>query len=165
MPRFELPDGTAAIAAITHNGGGNFAVFSVSEDGSQNDLMVNTIGAYGGAVLFDESGQHSVAFEVTAGGAWSIVIKPLTAAFAWDGVASLTGTGDDVARIDPNISGLVTAQVSHSGGSNFAIFAYSSSGADLLVNEIGTYSGEVLIGDGTFFLEITADGAWSVTPS
>ncbi|MCV0377538.1 MAG: hypothetical protein K5835_18840, partial [Microbacterium sp.] len=112
-------------------------------------------------------GQHSVAFEVTAGGSWTITIKPVTEARAWDGASEMTGTGDDVVRIDPNISGLMTANVSHSGSGNFAIFAYGAGpfGADLLVNEIGNYSGEVAIGSGAFLLEITADGAWSISPS
>lgn len=165
VARFEIPAEVAAIAAASHSGDSNFAVTTIAEDGSQNDLLVNTIGPYSGTVLFDESDQHSVAFEVTADGSWTITIKPLTAAFAWDGTAALTGTGDDVARIEPNISGLVSAQVTHSGESNFVVIVYSADGPDLLVNEIGNYSGEVLIGAGAFFLEITADGSWSVAPS
>jgi len=165
VPRFELPADTPAIAEVTHTGGSNFAIFTIAEDGSQSDLLVNTIGAYDGTVLFDESGQHSVAFEITAGGAWTITIKPLTAAFLWDASEEVSGTGDDVVRIDPPIAGLVSADVTHSGASNFAIFGYSSGFPDLLVNEIGNYAGEVLIGSGTFFLEITADGAWTISPS
>ena len=46
------------------------------------------------------------------------------------------------------------------------VIAYGGDiGQDLLVNEIGAYDGEVLIGDGAFLLEITADGNWGVTPS
>jgi hypothetical protein len=47
----------------------------------------------------------------------------------------------------------------------FVVRAYSSSGADLLVNEIGPYLGEVLLGGGTYFLEVIADGAWTIAPS
>lgn len=41
--------------------------------------------------------------------------------------------------------------------------AYASGGTDLLVNEIGNYSGETLLPDGTLVLEITADGAWTMS--
>lgn len=168
VPRFEIPENAAAIATATHAGGANFAIVTISELGEQNDLLVNTIGSYSGTVLFDEQdGQHSVAFEVTADGPWTITIRPVTEARSWDGATPLTGLGDDVVQIDPVVAGLMTADVSHTGASNFAIIAYGGGpfGADLLVNEIGAYDGEVLIGDGTFLLEVSADGNWSITPS
>jgi hypothetical protein len=168
VPRFEIPAGSAAIAEVTHTGGSNFAVFTIGEDGSQGDLLVNTIGNYTGTVLFDEqSGQHSVAFEVTADGPWTITIRPVTAAQAWDASSAFGATGDNVVRVDPPVDGLLTADVSHTGVSNFAIIGYGGGtfGQELLVNEIGTYNGEVLIASGTFLLEVTADGDWSITPS
>ncbi len=167
VPQFEIPEDAAAIATATHTGSANFVVTTISEAGDQNDLLVNTIGNYTGTVLFDEQdGQHSVAFEVTADGAWTISIQPVTEARAWDGRAELTGTGDDVVQIDPAVSGLATANVSHDGAANFVVIAYGGGlGQELLVNEIGAYEGEVLIGDGAFLLEVTADGNWTVTPS
>lgn len=166
VPQFTIPEGTAAIAVVQHVGQSNFAVISLAADGANNDLLVNTIGNYLGTVLFDQNtGIHSVAFEVTADGAWSITIKPVTAARLWDGASGLSGSGDDVIHIDPAIEGLATFNITHSGTSNFAVIAYSDAGADLLVNEIGAYSGESAIGSGTFLLEITADGAWTITRS
>jgi hypothetical protein len=132
--------------------------------GQQTDLLVNTIGNYSGTVLFDESaGSHTDAFEVEADGAWTITIRPVTEAFRWDGSEVLTGSGDDVAILEPPSSGLQSTTLTHSGSGNFAIWAYGPS-TDLLVNEIGNYSGEVLLADGTFLLEITADGAWTIGP-
>lgn len=168
VPRFDIPEGVPAIAAATHTGGANFAIVTLSEAGEQNDLLVNTIGNYSGTVLFDEQdGQHSVAFEVTADGPWTITVRPVTEARSWDGETALVGASDDVVRVDPAVSGLLTADVSHSGAGNFAIIAYGGGpfGQELLVNEIGAYNGEVLIGDGTFLLEVAADGSWSITPS
>lgn len=168
VPRFDIPEGIPAIATATHAGGANFAIITISETGDQNDLLVNAIGAYSGTVLFDEQdGQRSVAFEVTADGAWTITVKPVTEAREWDAATALTGARDDVVQINPPVTGLLTANVSHDGGSNFAIIGYGGGafGQELLVNEIGTYSGEVLIDDGTFLLEVTADGNWNITPS
>lgn len=147
---------------MTHNGAANFAVWSIDASGGQNDLLANVIGPYSGTVLFDEgSGVHSVAFDVDADGAWTIVIKPISAARVWDGLANLTGRGDDVVIVNPPSSGLTVTTIAHQGEANFAVWAYGGSGTDLLVNEIGAYSGDSLLADGTFLLEINADGSWS----
>jgi hypothetical protein len=168
VPRFEIPSDQAAIASVTHVGGANFVIWTISDAGTQNDLLVNTIGTYSGTVLFDEQdGQHSVAFEVTADGSWTIAIQPLSGARGWNGRAALSGAGDDVVRFRRPVSGLLTADVSHNGAGNFVIHSFGGGpfGQDLLVNEIGAYSGEILISDGTFLLEVNADGGWSITPS
>jgi hypothetical protein len=164
VPRFEIPEDTVAIAEITHSGGANFVVWTLDDSGAQTDLLVNTIGAYSGTLLFDEQlGSHSVAFDVEADGAWTIVVRPVTEAFSWDGAETLSGTGDDVAILEPPSSGLKSVDLTHQGDANFAIWAYGST-TDLLVNEVGQYSGEVLLPDGTFLLEITANGAWTISP-
>lgn len=165
VPRFDIPEDAAAIADMSHSGGANFVVWAVDGSGAQTDLLVNTIGAYSGTVLFDEqAGSHTDAFEVEADGAWTITIKPVTEAFKWDGSEVLTGTGDDVVILDPPSSGLKSSTLTHDGSGNFAVWSYASGSTDLLVNEIGNYSGEVLLADGTFLLEITATGSWTASP-
>jgi hypothetical protein len=165
VPRFSIPEDAAAIATISHQGSANFAVWSVGSDGAEQDLLVNVIGNYAGTVLFDEqTDMHSVALRVDADGAWTITIKPVSEAFHWDQAATAGGIGDDVVIVDPPTSGLKTVTIIHNGSANFAVWAYASSGTDLLVNEIGPYSGESLLGDGTFLIEIAADGSWSISP-
>jgi len=165
VPRFDIPAESAAIAEISHSGAANFVVWTVDEGGAQTDLLVNAIGAYAGTVLFDEQeGSHSVAFDVEADGPWTITIRPVTDAFHWDGSQTLSGSGDDVAILDPPSAGLKSVTLTHQGAENFVIWGYASSSTDLLVNEVGQYSGEVLLADGTFLLEISADGAWTVSP-
>jgi hypothetical protein len=165
VPRFSIPEDAAAIATITHAGSENFAVWTIGADGAEHDLLVNIIGDYSGTVLFDEqTGIHSVAFRVDADGSWTITVMPVAQAFRWDQAASVTGTGDDVVLVDPPTTGLTTVDITHNGSANFAVWAYGSTGTDLLVNEIGPYAGESLLGDGTFLVEIAADGSWSITP-
>lgn len=77
-----------------------------------------------------------VAFEIEADAAWSVLIRPVIRAPAWDGSKALTGTGDAVHRLTPPSLGLTTVSLVHKADGNFAIWAYSGSGADLLVNEI-----------------------------
>ncbi len=164
VPKFTIPDGAAAIAVVSYKGSGNFAIESLAADGSDNDLLVNTIGGYTGTVLFDaQAGQHSVAFKVTATGSWTATIKPVTSARTWSGSGKLTGTGDDVVQIVPAASGLVTLAVSGTGTGNFAVVSFGLDGGEnLLVNEIGHYSGEVQLPDQAALLQVTADGPWSV---
>jgi hypothetical protein len=97
-----------------------------------------------------------------ADGNWTIAIKPTSAAYAWNGSATLKGRGDVVIQVDPAVSGLASATFTHGGTSNFAIQSYAHDGSsDLLVDEIGHYSGEVQVPDCTFLVTITADGAWT----
>lgn len=162
--RFTIPETAAAIAEASHRGDSNFAIQSLAEDGSTNDLLVNEIGDYTGTVLFDEGdGEHSVAFQVTADGAWTITVKPVTDARPWAGDAELTGRGDDVIYVSPATTGLTIVAIAHQGESNFAVQSYGDEN-DLLVNEIGEYSGQTTIPSGTIVLAITADGRWSITP-
>ncbi|GAB2464433.1 hypothetical protein GCM10027187_35520 [Streptosporangium sandarakinum] len=76
------------------------------------------------------------------------------------------GEGDEVVRVRlTKTPGLL--QLRHDGEANFIVFTVTPAGKkeELLVNEIGPYSGTVLYnaraGMGTAALEIKADGAWS----
>ena len=114
-------------------------------------------------MLFDiSSDEHSVALKIEADGAWTANVKPVSSARKWTASGKLSGKGDDVVRVDPPASGLTAATIKHQGKSNFAVTSYSPEGGDLLVNEIGAFSGEELLPNGTFLLQIEADGAWTV---
>jgi hypothetical protein len=107
--KFEIPAETAAIAVVTHKGTSNFIVHTVGADGEPVAGLVNEIGNYSGTVFFNtDASQHAVAFEVDADGAWTITVKPVTAAPTWDPSAPLAGKGDGVYIVSPASSGLVT---------------------------------------------------------
>src|SRR5690606_8156136 len=98
-------------------------------------------------------------FEVTAGGAWTIEILPLTAARVAEVPGSIEGMGDDVILL---IGGTPdTATITNEGESNFAVWGYGDS-RSLLVNEIGDYSGTVILDADTVILVITSEGSWSI---
>lgn len=165
VPKFSIPEGTPAIATFTYRGSDNFIVSSLAADGSENDGLVNVIGNYNGTVLFDENdGVHSVAFKIETTGSWTALIEPVTKAPVWDGSAAYKGTGDKVVHLSPPSSGLTTATFAYRGESNFIVTGYSSSGADGLVNEIGNYSGDIALPDGTFLITVESEGGWSITP-
>lgn len=161
VPQFTLPE-EPAIATITNKGSSNFAVWSLGADGTEQDLLVNEIGNYSGKVLFNLD-SHSAAFKVESNGSWTITISPVaSAARRWVTTEALTGKGDDVIFVLGDVTGLMTTNVTHTGSSNFAVYSESTtSGKDLLINEIGNYKGEVPLPDGTVLIEVTADGSWS----
>jgi hypothetical protein len=157
----------SAIATFTHDGQANFAVQSLAANADPIDLMVNAVGDYSGTTLFNQNeGDTTAALQVDADGAWTVVIDPATSAPAWDGASPLMGTGDAVYRVVPPSSGLATVTLTHEGDENFAVSAYPEGGGfpDLLANEIGAFNGQTVLPDGTWLLEIVADGTWSVTP-
>jgi hypothetical protein len=167
VAKFKIPEDAPGIAVITNKGGSsNFTVEALDSSGGTNALLVNVIGAYSGTRLFDAgSGEHSVAFKIESDGNWTVRIQPVTSAPSWDGASQRKGKGDAVIQVSPAVSGLTTAVIKHSGEENFVVTTYGPDGSDLIVNDIGAFSGEQQLADGTFLIEIEADGGWSITPS
>lgn len=60
--------------------------------------------------------------------------------------------------------GPATWTITHDGSSNIAVIAYGGMFPDLLVNEIGAYSGTVPASAGPSVVTVRADGSWSITP-
>lgn len=59
--------------------------------------------------------------------------------------------------------GYARATFTHDGRSNFIVWAYQGSDRDLVVNEIGAYTGSRFVaGKKETFFEIDADGTWSL---
>lgn len=81
-----------------------------------------------------------------------------------DGVIS--GYGDDVIPLNVQTAGLYIFSMSHSGRSNFIVWVKGGDGyhQDLLVNEIGHYSGKksTRLEKGKYYVDITADGHWTI---
>jgi len=124
---------------------------------SDNDLLVNEIGAYTGIHLIDvRAGEVTTTLEITADSDWTIDIADITTA-----PQATSGIGDSVIWVNTGTKAAIT----HDGESNFAIEeASASNGMDLLVNEIGAYTGTVRV-HSPAILDITADGAWTITSS
>lgn len=151
--------GEGAVMHLTHNGGSNFAVWTLDQDLVQDELAVNTIGAYDGILPLDILvGQDSKALEIDADGAWTVEIRPLTSIRSFD--AAIEGVGDDVVLFNGDT---MVAEVSNQGSSNFAVWLYGAS-SDLLVNEIGPWSGSVPVRDSGVMV-ITAEGPWTISGS
>lgn len=149
------------ILTITHNGGGNFAIQSYDANNNYMDLLVNTIGNYQGTLPLDLLDREDTArFQITAGGSWQIVISPLVSARVFELPAVITGVGDDVLIIRGGNADTIAAD--NQGNGNFAVWSYSSSGRDLVFNEIAPYTGTALLKSDTFLLVIVAQSNWTL---
>ena len=157
----DKPDLPAIARISTTQSGGNFAVISYDSSGNRIDLLVNRIGSYSGIRPIDFlADEHTSRFEVKADGSWTIEILPLSSARSLSVPGEISGAGDDVILLYGSIPDIATT--SHSGDSNFVVIAYGGWGKDLLINEIGSYNGGVIVGSDAMILEIMADGNWSV---
>ncbi|MFA7174821.1 MAG: hypothetical protein WC340_15705 [Kiritimatiellia bacterium] len=80
---------------------------------------------------------------------------------------TLSGNGQKATDFFNLEKGLVTFTLTHNGDRNFAVWLMDSDGdkKELLVNDIGSFSGSHAIGikdAGKYLLDITADGRWTV---
>ncbi|MEU6729924.1 hypothetical protein ABZ917_39995 [Nonomuraea wenchangensis] len=149
------------LATLTHGGGSNFIVNPLDPGGAEQATIVNEIGGYKGTVLVNEdAGKVLRGFKIQADGAWTLTLKPLDMARRWAG-DRVSGRGDEVLLLSPKSEGLTTVKADHSGSSNFIVHAYGGTDQDTLVNEIGSYRGEVLLPDGTVLIGVHADGRWT----
>jgi hypothetical protein len=150
-----------AILDITYSGGSNFIVQNFDANGNQIGLLVNSIGSYKGRLELDfKDGEMTSMIQIQSSGDWTMTITPLQPDVlqSINNPGTYQGSGDDVILVigDPK-----KATFNRQGESNFIVFAYGNS-VSLLVNEIGPYTGTVLIPNGTFILVVKSSGEWTV---
>ena len=159
-----------AVLDITHTGSSNIIVWLRSLQTS-DDLLVNEIGPYSGQVAFQiEPNVDDYLLEIQADGNWNGGIRLVETDEGFDPVPSNhSGTGDGVVFFEQATAAFVEFSASHTGSSNFIVWVYdiASDDRDLIVNEIGLFSGvqvEALMA-GHYVIDITADGAWGLNLS
>ena len=161
-----VPGDGGALVDLAHNGSSNFIVQSLDAGLQLIEGLVNEIGPYSGRrglnVGHFSFGEPDIVrhLEIDADGSWSITVRPLSQARAVE--PALNGNGDDFVRFTAPTP--ITMRSTHDGSSNFAIWSLEPSGAlgDLLVNEIGVYNGTDPVARGIKYLDVIADGAWTM---
>jgi len=151
------------IASVEHNGSSNFAITALGSGLEYQSLKINEIGSYSGVISINFENDRNYYLEINADGNWEIVIKPIASAQNFDS-QNINGSGDMVLEAyELKSSDILT--FTHTGSSNFAVIQYRCNGSynGLLINEIGAYSGNVRTDSGTCYLEINADGDWSIS--
>lgn len=157
----QLPaEADAALITATHKGSANFVLQTLDGSNQMSELLVNEIGAYSGTVSYGLMGDESGMLQITADGAWTVQIAPITAAPLAAG--PLKGSGDAVYKYEGPAA---VAAITHTGTANFVVHQSDGTWPNLLINEIGPYEGSVPLMAGPSLLLITADGAWTVAAS
>jgi voltage-gated potassium channel Kch len=161
----KIPGGLtdARIVTSSHSGSANYVIETLDSQGADLDLLVNTIGAYKGTVLMVPSSSVA-AFKITADGAWTFQLRDVRAAQRWSGASPVSGAGDQVLVVPGGTSGLTTVKISNTGEGNFVVYATDSSDRNLVVNEIGHWTGTEALPDGTVAVDVLSDGKWSIAP-
>lgn len=164
-----LAKDSPAVVTAQHRGSSNFAVELVSPGGGGSDLLVNEIGNYSGQVAVDDAAAGRYRVPVTADGPWTIrFTQPVPTSAAKRVPGTIRGRGPRVVQIRSTQDLQPVIDVRHRGRSNFVVelIGYGdTSGTELLVNEIGNYSGQSLLNDmpeGTYLLAVQADGPSTV---
>jgi hypothetical protein len=154
------PPSAASRLRLTHNGGSNFVVWGYADD-DQQELLVNTIGAYSGSrPLF---GATRWFLEIDADGAWTATIEAIAPEPA--AATGITGTGDAVSGFfEPSDTGPAPVEVLHTGSSNFIVWLHCGGGSELVQNEIGPVSGSTVVDfqEGPCIWDVRSEGSWSI---
>jgi hypothetical protein len=149
--------GANLVTIVGYGSSSNFVVESLDSSLQEVDLLVNVIGSYSGTVLMDvQEGQETARLKITYPGTWTVVLRPISAAPEFKTTAA--GTGDRVFKYLGEAQGL---RITNRGSDNFVVQTCGDDG-DLLVNEIGNYSGEVVLGAGPELIQIQSDGHWTL---
>ena len=101
-------------------------------------------------------------FDIRAEGNWTITVSTVTNL----STNSVTSIGDKVSGVF-NLPGTgTTVSINNTGISNFIVWAHYSDGtSQLLVNNIGAYSGQAVLNNPkktNCYLEVKSDGQWTV---
>ena len=155
---FTLPSGAkAGIIIARYSGDSNFIVEGLDARKHLTALPVNTIGDYAGTTAFglQDWMPQTRSIRVKARGAWSIQVKQISRApflqktGRTDGVFLYGGMAKNVRMV-------------HRGSGNFIVQQTARGTTDLVVNEIGSYSGTNPLVKGPSVIEVNANGAWSI---
>jgi hypothetical protein len=157
-------DAAPGLLTATHNGQSNFIVEPLSPDNTTGGALFNKIGTYKGTIPFDIlQGQAASRLKITADGKWTLTFADISTAPVATSVIS--GKGDSVILYTGPAA---TMHVTHHGVSNFIVdedALSAGSQTNNLLNEIGQYDGVVPVQAGPALFAITADGAFTFTPS
>ncbi len=125
---------------------------------------MNVIGPYEGRSVQNDRDSNPAVLEVRAEGSWSIRFEPVAAATEY-AAGVFAGRGNDVVRLASPTEGLTTATLTFSGSRNFIVKGLDINGAymDLMANQIGDFSGQVLVEPGIQLLEVRGNGGtWTI---
>ncbi|MCK4222094.1 MAG: PKD domain-containing protein, partial [Dehalococcoidia bacterium] len=166
-PLFTLSRGLATFH-MEHTGSSNFIILLRDDQGNWVELLVNEIGSFDGTKAIGIESTGSYLLDIQADGDWTVTIDQPNPKSAPAAPQTYSGVGKQVSPFFTLASGLATFHMEHTGSSNFIILLLDNQGqwVELLVNEIGSFSGGKAVGidtPGIHLLDIQADGDWAIS--
>ena len=149
------------ILKIQNSGGSNFIVKNYDDNGEEIDLLVNTIGKYQGVILIGVTSLENptTRFSIRSSGSWRIEADPFEFSYleSIQIPGSLEGENDNVVLLigSPDLINFKCDR------GYIGVWAYTSTKRSLIVNEVGPYSGQSILPNGTAMLVIKSTGKWS----
>ena len=156
------------VLGATARGDAHFAVeVRGPDENGPRELLVNTLGFYaGGRVMPVKAGSYRI--QIESSGEWELFVEQPVAQDAMAPPIERDGTGD--LALGPFLlpTRPILATVTHRGASNVMVSLLAVDGAhrSLLANEIGEYHGATricLTQDGMYFVDVRADGDWTLS--
>ena len=166
---FALTGGLAVVRSECVSCTENFIVEVLDDRRQVKDLVVNRTGSYEGTKGVGVSaGDHVL--QVNADAPWTVEItQPGDPSSAAALPQSWSGSGD---RLEGPFDAdqVVTVAATHTGDSNFVVAVIDARGRaqDLVFNEISDFEGSAVArmrSEGPYYVNVTAEGAWSLTLS
>ncbi|CAN5776615.1 hypothetical protein BH24ACT5_BH24ACT5_31180 [soil metagenome] len=148
------------VVVLAHTGVAAFAVQPVSNGADAGSPLVSAAGAFTGRTVLNVSGGVD-GFRVTADGDWTLEILVATTALSLAPGATVSGDHTDV--VSWTGPSPVTATYSYAGTTPFSIVAVAPGGNTSLAAGAGALDGTVAIPAGPSYLQVTADGPWTIT--
>lgn len=157
-------------AEFMHKGSRNFiAKLYYGEKSYEYMALANKVGVCTGQVYLDDvrsaGGISDGWLEVKADGDWIIKIKRVSGTTT----TNVSGTGQIVTGIFTATQNRTIFTLTHDGDRNFIVKVWEVGGKsydyEVLTNEIGNYSGQVvetLTAGKNYFFEVNADGNWTI---
>jgi len=163
--KFKKPISDAMLITTSWTGcDGNNTIYSLDSSGGENDLLVNTIGSYQGSSIINKNdGEATAALKIEGAGRWKVTLKPITEAKQWDGTEPLSGASDDVLVVKGVFTGLDSLKfTSTRADGNITVYGLGDN-EELIVNDIGNFSGKYLVPEGIVLFQISSDGHWNLS--
>lgn len=155
----EIPaDLASSIVVATHKGQNRFVIDTVGEDGNIIDTLVDATGPYSGTTANGKLLGTPKRISILTDGEWTLNLASMSDAPTLSSGQQVIG--DAVVRIDPQRAAFLT--FTNVGEGNFVVYGMKGASSNLIVNEIGPYTGSVP-NSGYRMLAVKSNGTWSVS--